>query len=237
VWARAATFGTADFLRGGVTGASGSIDLSLFPGSNVAKRLYDVALVPPVGSPFAAACLSLTLVQGGNEAPITLTKRPVFAGTLADDTGAPVVGASVVAIRTATDRPRPCDAFSGAEQAAAVTQAGGAFSMPLDAGTYTLEFDPPAGAPYPRQTLTGLVVAASEAGAMITRQFQLARGALVEGTVRDSQGDPLPFAGVRFIGRACAAPDDCAGAPPVVEAAVHADADGHYRAVIPAAAP
>jgi hypothetical protein len=46
----------------------------------------------------------------------------------------------------------------------------------------------------------------------------------------------LPLAGVRFYGPACAAPMTCAGRPPVLEAETRADANGHYRAVIPSAA-
>jgi hypothetical protein len=63
---------------------------------------------------------------------------------------------------------------------------------------------------------------------------QLPPGAVLEGTLRDSAGAPLPQAGVRFYLPACPEPASCAGKPAQLEAQARADANGHYRVVIPA---
>ena len=126
-----------------------------------------------------------------------------------------------------------CDEYVSTPQVTAPTLADGSFSLDLDAGTYTFDFDPPAGAPYPRLTQTGLSVPSAGGAAQTIR---LSAAAVVEGTVRDGAGAALPLAGVRFYGPACAAPTTCVGRPPVLEAETRADANGHYRAVIPFAA-
>ena len=139
-------------------------------------------------------------------------------------------GVVIVATRTAPATPTACDAYASAPQVTGATIADGSFRLSLDAGTYTLDYDPPAGAAYPRLTETAVVVAASGT----PHDVQLPPGAVVEGTLRDASGQPLPQASVRFYGPACAASStSCASAPPLLEAQAHADASGHYRAVIP----
>jgi hypothetical protein len=230
--------GTTDFLREGVTGADGKVTLSLFPGSTVAKQPYDIAVVPPPGSPFATTCLQIPLVKGGFEPSPPLVKRTAFAITVKGADGTPIPGASFLARRTASDRARTCDAFTSTLEVSATTDASGVFRVALDPGTWTFDVDPPAGAPYPRHTDASYIVTASSGNfGADTRDLMLAPGAVVEGTVRDAQGNGLPYAGVRFLEPACAATETCPDAPPVLEASVHADGAGHYRAVIPVDGP
>ena len=122
-----------------------------------------------------------------------------------------------------------------------------AFTLHLDPGTYRFDYDPPAGAPYPRLTETGVVVAAppadggvdggadggADAGVALARSVRLPPGAIVEGTLRDGTGQPLPLAAVRFYAVTCVDPVACGGSGPVLQAQARADANGHYRAVIP----
>jgi hypothetical protein len=221
--------GTTDYLRDGLTDMTGQASLALLPGSTSALRPYDVAVVPPADSIFAITCLEgLGLATGAIQAAIQVHHRPVFTGTVVGADGTPVAGVAIQATRTGGPT-TACDDYASAPQTTGTTKADGTFTLHLDAGIYTLDFDPPAGAPYPRLTQTG--VQAAMGGDAQT--VQLAPGAVVEGTLLDSSGQPLPQAGVRFYGPACAAPATCPQASPVLEAQARADANGHYRMIIP----
>jgi hypothetical protein len=222
--------GTTDFLRDGLTDETGQASLSLFPGSTAALRFYDIAVVPPADSGYATTCLQMfPLATGGLLTTIVLAPRPFLAGSVVGADGSPAAGVVVQATRTAGAQATACDAYASTPEMTATTAADGTFSLQVDVGAYTLDFDPPAGAPYPRLTEIGVVVAASGASHAVV----LPPGAVVEGTVRDATGQPLPLAGVRFFAPACVAPMVCVGAPPVLEAQARGDAAGHYRAVIP----
>jgi hypothetical protein len=222
--------GTADFLRDGLTDMTGQTNLDLLPGSAVALRLYDIAVVPPAGSVYATTCLAMFgLAAGGLQPDVTLDRRPVLTGNVVGADGSPVVGAAVQATPTAGMGATACDDFASPPQVTGTTMADGSFALSLDPGTYTLDYDPPAGAPYPRLTETGLIVD-SQVGPHVVR---LPSGAILEGTVVDGAGQPLPQAGVQFYGQACAAPMTCPGAAPILEAQARTDQTGHYRTVIP----
>jgi hypothetical protein len=224
--------GTTDFLGDGVTDANGQASLSLFPGSTAALRLYDVAVVPPPNSFYATTCLEqLPLSVGGLLPAVVLARRPVVEGTVLGSDGSPIAGVVILATRTAGEHLTACDEFASPPQVTVTTASDGTFLLCLDAGTYTLDFDPPGGSPSPRLTQTGVVVSSSGSSVV-----QLPAAAVVEGTLRDAAGQPLPLAGVRFYRPACAPPMTCAGAPPILEAQARADAAGHYRAVIPTGA-
>lgn len=222
--------GTTDFLRDGQTDMTGQASLSLLPGSTAALRLYDVAIVPPAGSVYAMKCLqSFGLAAGGLQPAVTLDRRPVLTGSVLGADGTPVSGVTVQATRLAPEQTTACDEYASTPLVTETTNDNGEFTLFLDAGTYTLDFDPPAGAPYPRLTQTAVSVSAST-GALTV---QLPPGAVLEGTLRDSAGTPLPQAGVRFYLPACADPAACVGKPAQLEAQARADANGHYRIVIP----
>jgi hypothetical protein len=223
--------GTTDFLRDGLSDDGGQATLSLLPGSTAASRLYDIAIVPPAGSSFATTCLeTFPLVAGGVQPTIKLGPRHDVRVVVVGADGTPAPGIVIQATRTAGAHATACDAYASAPQATGTTGADGSFVLHLDPGTYTLDYDPPAGAPFPRLTETDVVVSEAAGHAV-----QLPAGAVVEGTLRDETGAPLAQAGVRFFGPACAAPVTCVGVAPVLEAQARADADGHYRAVIPVA--
>jgi hypothetical protein len=228
---------TIDFVRSGVTDSAGSVSLDLLPGSTVAKRPYDIAVVPPAGSPWAAMCLEMfPVVTGGLQPTTTLRRRAVVSGLVEGSDGLPVGGVVVLATRMPVSPPTRCDGLAGAPQAVATTRADGTFSFPLDPGVYTVDLDPPAGAPYPRLTRTGVEVAAGADGATADAwRLRLPVGALLEGTVRGAAGKPVPLAGVRFYAPSCADPAACPTAVPTLEAQARADANGHFRAVIPVA--
>lgn len=227
---------TIDFLRGGVTDPTGHVSLDLLPGSTVAKRSYDIAVVPPAGSPWAATCLAMFPVVTGGLQPVTvLSRRTAVSGVVVGSDGLPVGGVVVTATRTAVSQATPCDVLAGAPQVTATTTRDGTFSFPLDPGVYTVDLDPPAGEPYPRLTRPGVQVGLGGDTASEPWRLQLPAGALLEGTVRDTMGKPVPLAGVRFYAPSCADPATCPTAVPMLEAQARADANGHFRAVIPVA--
>src|SRR5262249_59744567 len=83
--------------------------------------------------------------------------------------------------------------------ASAITNAAGGFTLPLDPGTYQLEFDPPAGAPFPRLTEPKVEVPVPDG----LRLTQLPAPSVVDGDVHDAQGNVLPFATVRILEPRC----------------------------------
>lgn len=228
---------TIDFVRSSVTDSAGNVSLDLLPGSTVAKRLYDIAVVPPAGSPWAGTCLEMfPVVTGGLQPVTTLRRRAVVSGVVQGSDGLPVGGVVVIATRTAVSPPTRCDALAGSPQAVATTMPDGTFSFPLDPGVYTVDLDPPAGAPYPRLTRPGVQVGVGADGASADAwRLRLPVGALLEGTVRNAAGKPVPLAGVRFYAPSCADAAACPTAVPTLEAQARADANGHFRAVIPVA--
>jgi hypothetical protein len=237
--------GTTDFVRDGLTDAAGGVTLSLFPGTTAETRPYDIAVIPAAGSAYAATCLEkFPLATGGSNA-FVLARRTVVSGTVVGDDGTAAAGVVILATRTASAQTTACDAYASPPSETTTTVSSGGFSLFLDPGTYRFDYDPPAGAPFPRLTETGVVVAsppsdidggsdAADASApTASRTVRLPPGAVVEGTLRDVAGQPLPLAAVRFYGASCADPTTCAGTGPGLEAQARADANGHYRAVIP----
>jgi hypothetical protein len=222
--------GTTDYLRDGLTDMTGLATLSLLPGTTTALRLYDIAVVPPADSVYAMQCFEgFGLVAGIVQPAQTLARRPVLVGSVTDANGTPVPGVAIQATRLAGLRATACDAYASAPQTSGKTEADGSFRLHLDAGSYTLDFDPPVGTPYPRLTETAVVVSDAETQHVVS----LPPAAFIDVVVRDVAGSPLPQAGVRFYGPACAEASACPGTPPVLKAQARADANGFFRAVVP----
>jgi hypothetical protein len=220
--------GTTDFLRDGLTDMGGRAALSLLPGTTTVLRSYDIAVVPPADSVYATTCLEGFELAGGAVQPtVPIGKRAVFTGIVTGADGNAVSGVSIQAVRTASASAMACDEYASPPTSTGKTIGDGSFLMYLDAGTYTLDFDPPAGAPYPRLTSAGVVVAATDG----QRKVKLPAGGVVEGTVRDESGQALPQASVRFVSPCVSSP----GCPSPLEAQARADQNGHYRVVIPVA--
>jgi hypothetical protein len=221
--------GTTDFLRDGLTDMGGQAALSLLPGTTSTLRPYDIAIVPPADSAYATTCLEgFGLAAGAVQPTVPIGKRPIFTGVVTGADGNTVAGVTIQAVRTAGAQGTACDEYASPPQTTGKTNPDGSFLLHLDAGTYTLDFDPPAGAPYPRLTATGVVVTAGDG----PRQVKLPAGAVLEGTMRDSSGQGLPQASVRFYGPACVSPATC---PLLLEAQARSDQNGLYRTVIPVA--
>jgi hypothetical protein len=238
--------GTTDFLRDGLTNAAGYTDLALLPGTTAALRTYTIAVVTPAGSPYATGCFTaFPLASGGspsapaNVPAFVLQRRVVVSGTVRGDDGTPAAGVLLTATPAASVPsvpPWPCATIAQTPASTTTTDLGGAYQIYLDAGSYRLDFDPPEGSPVPRLTEAAVDVAASTtADEAMSHDVQLPPGALLEGAVAGPDGLPLPLAGVRFYGT-CSTAAMCQDAVPVLQADVHTDATGNFRAVIPTSA-
>jgi hypothetical protein len=226
--------GTTAFEQDSRSGGAGTVDLALLPGTASSSRSYDVTVIPPAGSPSAVRCLSnLPVAVGGSAAtpanvqPIVLDARPVLSGTVGDANGTPVSGVTVQATRVLDSHSTSCADVAGSPPANTTTASDGTFLLPLDAGNYRLDYDPPSGSPAPRMTEMFAVTAD------VRHDVALPPGGLVEGDALASDMSPLPTAAVRFYQVTCDSTANCTTAP-LLLGQTRADANGHFRLVIPA---
>jgi hypothetical protein len=232
-----AMVGTADLVVDASTDAAGVADLALLPGVPTA-RSYEIAIVPPPGSPYATGCFVQSVGAGGTQAvpaallpAKVLPRRPVFSGRVLDKQGRPVPNVLISA--TPTSDPVAGCARTGAAAGSVRTDDSG-FSLPLDAGTYQLDYDPPPGTAAPRFTELAVTITAD-----VARDVALPPGAVLDAMVTTKDG-PLANATVRIFEPRCGSSDDCFGprrTAPWLRGQVQTGADGHLRAVVPAPEP
>jgi hypothetical protein len=223
---------SATFAREGVSDAGGTVNMSLMPGTTNNPRPYTVSVVPPAGSIWATQCFDNVPAQWSGGAPVTLLldvtlpRRAVITGNVMSASGGPVGSVAVTAIAMGAMPPLP-NCLVGPAITSATTDAMGSFTLPLDPGTYQLEYDPPAGSPFPR-IIESLEVTPAEANRTIL--VRLPAPVLVEGDVLKAPGIPLPNAIVRLFERRinCRPTDPCA---PWLRATTQTDANGHFRAI------
>ena len=147
---------------------------------------YDIGFLPPAGSTLAAVRLHDVVVSGADlRLPdVVLPDGFLLSGVVVDTSGAPVaavdldVNDPITGVRLLT----PGDK----------TDAAGAYATRVPAGTWQLQYEPPA--PYLPQTFEDVVIGADTArpDVVLRRQFVLS------GLVEDSGGRPVPGAEVRF---------------------------------------
>jgi len=228
---------TAQYTASGSTDAKGNVVLQLLPGSANAPLKYLLSAIPPPGSPYAPSCHSVeVLPSGSTSAPplldtFTISNRPVLIGVIHTATRVPVPNVTVTATGT-PDQQAGCPAPDPLT-ATTVADANGTFQLPLDPGTYQLDYDPPGGANAPRMTQTGVTVD----GDPPAQDVMLPPGALVKGSVIGPDGAGVPSATVRFFERRCdgQAPD-CFGpnrTPPWLRGKALTDATGQFRMIVP----
>ncbi len=236
--------GSASFQGTAVTDGSGIAQLSLLPGTNN-QIPYFVLATPPIGSQYAIQCVNRPAGAGSQVlATITLGLRPVLTGKVVQLTndvqrpdGDPVANVAV----TATGTPDPPTSAVACRAPSPIsigttTDAEGLFSLPLDAGTYRIDYDPSPGTLAPRKTTAALKVTAGMDPQVIT----LDAGTWLTGTVEGPAHAPVASASIRFF-EACSDPITCPGSPvPNLVAATFTDALGHFQVAVPlpaAAAP
>jgi hypothetical protein len=241
-----ASAGTVSYARSGTTDTQGTAALSLLPGSANTPLIYAITAAPQPGNLYARTCVPMVAATIGGTAgdtagaPILETvvvgRRPLLSGTVRSWTGPPVANVTVTA--TGTPDPGPGCTTSSAVTATTTTDAAGHFALPLDAGTYQLDYDPPSGSAVPRLTELGIAVAAPGPD---VHDVTLPAGALLTGTVIGPDMRPVPSATVRFFAKRCsdADPASCFGPsriPPWLQGRAVTDAGGAFRMVVPAPA-
>ena len=225
---------SATFAREGLSDGGGTTNMSLMPGATGDPRPYTLSVVPPAGSIWATQCFDDVPAQWSGGAPVTLLRdvrlprRAVIMGNVVSANGVPV-GNVMVTATAAGGAPSLPHCLAGPAVTSATTDATGSFTLPLDPGTYQLEYDPPPGSPLPRLSEPEVMV--GTAGAI--RSVRLPTPVLVEGDVLKAPAIPLPNATVRlFETRAvCPATGRCA---PWLRATAQTDASGHFRAIVAA---
>jgi hypothetical protein len=234
--------GTASYDRSGRTDASGRVDLALVPGpgSNGMPRPYDISVIPPVTSQLGVACQpQLPVTSGGTvDMPsvvpqLQLPSKVTLAGTILSADGLPVAGAAIAATRTAVDSSEACAATATPGPSSGTSLKDGTFQLLVDPGTYRIDYDPPAGAPVPRLTETGVVVpVGGDSGHVV----QMLPGALLRGVIVDMDGGLLPSTEVRFFEVVCSGYDACFGndrVEPILRGDAHSDTGGNFSVVVP----
>jgi hypothetical protein len=219
--------GTARFSQDGYSNAmTGNAMLRLIPGTAMADRPYEVAVIPPAGTPFATLCTTTSVTSGGGT-PVSLGEllpRPILSGNLVDASGVAVANAVVTATRDA-DTARVCST-TGLTTVSTRSNTSGVFTLALDAGTYQLDYDPQPGSVAPRLTENNVLINGNA-----TRLVQLPQPNLVEGDVVDAEQRPLRGATVRLFEPRCTQISPCMSAP-VLRMETQADMNGHFRAVV-----
>jgi hypothetical protein len=231
--------GAAEFVADASTDAAGVAHLALLPGTLSTLRDYEVAVVPPPGSPYATTCFPHQLVGMGSQGatPVvlqpsrTLLRRPLFSGRVVDATGAPVTNVLV----TATPGPGLVkDCTRTGPGAASVVAFDGRFALPLDPGTYQLDYDPPPGGTAPRMTELAVTIGTDD----VQRDVVLPAGVVIQAAITGPAG--IANATARIFEPRCGSSEDCFGpnrTAPWLRAQVQTDATGNLQAVIAAPAP
>ena len=237
--------GSAEFTNGGTSDASGNVDLALIPGAAGEARPYDISVIPPTSASYGLACVNaFRITKGGpistpgsSDPPIAgwlaLPMKATLSGRIISADGLPVSGVSISPTRTAADASMPCATTVVSPPGSTSTGRDGSYQLLLDPGTYQLDYDPPAGAPVPRLTETGVTV---NTGLNPRHDVQMLTGALIKGAVHGSDGTPLPSVGVRFLEVACVGQNDCYGqnrVSPIIRGVTHTDSDGTFSVVVP----
>lgn len=218
--------GVTRFWQSGTTTEDGNASFSLIPGVGLTPRPYDVTVVPPSASPYASICIQQQAIRGaGDTATIQAPRRPVLSGTVLSAQGTMLSDVRV----TATRDPRfaklpPC---TGSTPTTFTTTTNhGSYNLPVDPGTYQMDYDPPAGSPTPRFTEYNVRVDNDT-----PHSVALPQPFLIEGDVIDADQKPLANAMIRIFEPRCTKIESCTLAP-VLRAETQSDTDGHFRAVI-----
>ena len=238
------TVGATEFARDGLTDATGIVNLSLLPGTAQTALAYQITVLPPSNSPSATPCdIPVDVTVGGStvniaSAPtlmtITLTARPILSGVVKDSQGYPLSNVTVTATQETSEN-ASCTSATPAPTSG-TSDVNGMFALPLDPGTYQLDYDPPTGSAAPRFTEYGYKIGGP---ALVTHDITLPQGAAVMGTVVAPDGKtPLQSATVRLFEVRCTGAD-CTGpnrTAPALRAVAVTDGNGSFRVAVAAPA-
>jgi len=226
----------SSFTRSAVTSDTGVASLSLLPGTASTNLSYEIAVMPPAGSALGSTCRAAQAVGTGGtptaalplDPAIQLPHRRILLGTVRLAGGAGVPGVVV----SATPGPGPLAGCTRTRAAPGMvtTDADGRYALPLDPGSYQLDYDPPADSPSARATnpngAVTVTAAADPAGGDVT----LPTAGLVQGQVNSPEtATPLTGATVRVYEPQCSA-GNCTA--PLLRGQSQTDTSGRFRIVV-----
>jgi len=230
--------GTAVHEREYRTNGEGQVEAALIGGTATEPRNYQITILPSPDSGYAGRCVPQHQVTGvGNNGPtpystaFSLDPKVSLVGTVVANDGSPAATVSVTATPAAAGISAPCSSPTSNTAVSATTDRDGAYVMLLDPGSYTIDIEPPMGAPLPRLTEEGnqaLVVSADSATA--THDVVLPAGEAVDAVVASASGTPLVAAGVRIFEVLCT---NGACIQPALRAQAQSDNFGKFRVVLP----
>lgn len=148
---------------------------------------YELTAYPPFGENLLEAQVSVSVAAGEEQTRnFALPVGGVLEGVVRDPDSAPVEGAMVSACR-----------LNGTLIAEIATDAQGRYTLPrMPGGNVLLYVTPSLGTELVEQSL----LVATVAGQTVTKDVMLARGAVVQCTVKDAAGNPVPNARVSLYG-------------------------------------
>jgi hypothetical protein len=237
----------SSFMNGGVTADNdennnhkGVALLTLLPGTASTNLSYEIAVVPPAGSPLATSCFAQMVGSGGTasspalQPPMQLPRRRTLSGTVtADGVGV----ADVVVSATSDLTPVATCTRTSAAPGETTTDSQGHYELPLDPGSYRLDYDPPAGSPFARVTSPNGVVAvtagADPAGGDVTLPMAGLVTGKVTGPATMAGGPPTTLAGatVRIFQPQCSTSTTLCGRPLLLGQG-QSDASGRFLIVV-----
>jgi len=179
-------------------------------------------ILHPAAVPFRAAAVVMSPGQTLDVGTLRLSAAARVEGRVVDERGQPVPGARITA------RTRGAQDAQGVNDLYAVTDSGGAFSLPIATGTVTLTASLPGHADV--QSVVTARPGAASVSAVLTMRGAAARP--LAGTVLDSASRPVGgarvVAFVRIPGPSAAATGSATDVPGAL-ATTRTDAGGHFR--------
>ena len=218
------THGDGVYVAEGTTDRDGRISLQLIPGEEGLNRTYDVVVVPPLDSPYAYFEKEVEVgpVSGVGE-QLRLEPRPVLVGRVTDPQGR---GMADVLVSAQLEDATGLDLYLLSDYRPQVrTGSDGAFSLPLNPGTYTVTVK---FSDYPARVLQGVMVPSDD---------ELVVAAEIPGIipvrVLDESGVPLSGVEVRLY----SVPEGCEASecdvPAYMIYSAYTDTDGSVMLMAP----
>ncbi len=224
--------GAITFRRSAITASAepnvGQFEIALLPGT------YRVVVTPTELDAAGVLVTQVTIdVRSAGSVIMgqlySLPRRARYSGEIITPAGEPVPQPTLRARRLPAAASVPADDVLRFGRSSETTaDAAGVYTLPLDVGLYDLVIKPGAETGYPWQVVPGIVIDASVRD--ITFDATLTAPVPIEGTVSTNDGTPVGAALVRAY--AILKTDGVARSVQIGEAT--ADAEGHYRLLLPA---
>jgi hypothetical protein len=220
--------GRATLVRQYQTDRDGVAHVALLPGPAGQTLDYEVAVVPPPNSEFAARCFpgySVASVPAGQArvgATIALGNKLEVSGRVTDALDVAQPGVIMTAIRQNVSGAQDCGVDVLSSQTTVTSGADGTYRLLLDPGRYRFEYEPPIGSATALHVEEDVLVAKS-----LEHPVKLPGGVLATGVVNGPAGEGVIGCEVRVFGRSME------GKAPVLRARTRTTADGHFAIVLP----